>query len=316
MVSICCQGFSFRRQLQGLDPQSSVQKPGTNKNLIDLINSLLIQDAEKALAVILELVERELPKLRNNSGEQASTAMDAPAGGLPAKVADDREASAAAAAAAGVAASLEDGLVDAVKPQAATLGPSTLSPLDPSANTADEAPAVGGASPTDGPRRFTSPSRSLSLVSAPAARSAPDRQEVPWLAAASQWSLPVYKEGDCGLGTIAEARRFTMPSAENDATAGSLPPSSRCVAAPLPAAAHVNAELAGLVYDLVHLSHEELVVCKEGPLPGSSSGLGSKQVREAALQRLRLKPVEAQRHVGLLEAAKKQLNRLVGVATL
>ena len=162
-------------------------------------------------------------------------------------------------------------------------------------------------------------------------------EPIPWLVAAAK-SLPTYKEADSGLGSVAESRRFpTPPSPVPPGVPPGVPPHAvRSLAVP----EHVDAEIAGLIYDLVHLSHEELIVVKvgqtlnlhlrkiqmvhccilttlsylslqDGPLPGAGSGLGSKHIREAALRRLKLKPMEVQKHVGLLEVAKKQLSRLV-----
>ena len=135
----------------------------------------------------------------------------------------------------------------------------------------------------------------------------PSPQPIPWISAADRL-LQTYKEGEGNLGTVAQARRFTMPQQppSEGATAPPSPP-SRAMWVP----ERVDAELAGLVYDLVHLAHEELIVVRDGPLPGAGDGPGPRQVREAALRRLQGKPVEVQKHVRLLEAAKKQLGRLV-----
>lgn len=133
-------------------------------------------------------------------------------------------------------------------------------------------------------------------------------QQIPWISAADRL-LQTYKEGEGNLGTVAQARRFTMPQLPSEGAAatpsGGPPPRALWVPE------RVNAELAGLVYDLVHLAHEELIVVRDGPLPGAGDGPGPRQVREAALRRLQGKPVEVQKHVRLLEAAKKQLGRLV-----
>ena len=52
---------------------------------------------------------------------------------------------------------------------------------------------------------------------------------------------------------------------------------------------------------------------KDGPLPGSgtSTSLAARSLHENALRRLKGKPGEVQRHVGLLEDAKIHLGRLV-----
>lgn len=107
------------------------------------------------------------------------------------------------------------------------------------------------------------------------------------------------EDGAADLGTVADARRF--PTHLNLGAQISVD--------------GVNAEIAGLVYDMAHLSHEELIVTKDGPLPGSSGqGPTAASIREAALQRLRGKPIECQKHIELLEKAKGTLNRFFSSA--
>ena len=103
-----------------------------------------------------------------------------------------------------------------------------------------------------------------------------------------------FEDGATDLGSVEGSRRF---------------PTHPALAAQI-SLEGVNTEIAGLVYDMAHLSHEELIVTKDGPLPGSSGqGPTAASIREAALQRLRGKPIECQRHVELLEKAKGTLNR-------
>ncbi|GAX83361.1 hypothetical protein CEUSTIGMA_g10786.t1 [Chlamydomonas eustigma] len=154
----------------------------------------------------------------------------------------------------------------------------------------------------------------------------------PWISAAAGNPDALFKEQDYSLGSIQAARRFMPPSPEimsAAAVAANLPhsvlPFSTAIAGTAQGSENLkqrtvlppertDAELAGLVYDLVHLEHEELVVMREGPLPGADSSAAARFVREAALRRLRAKPVEVQKHVGLLEGAKKQLSRLMSTA--
>ena len=82
-------------------------------------------------------------------------------------------------------------------------------------------------------------------------------EPIPWLVAAAK-SLPTYKEADSGLGSVAESRRFPTPP--SPVPPGVPPHAVRSLAVP----EHVDAEIAGLIYDLVHLSHEELIVVKVG----------------------------------------------------
>ena len=252
-----------------------------------------MQDAEKALAVTLDLVERELPKLMTKGEVAARSSLD----GLPSSTATYIKEAPVMVPLGG-----EENVESINSPAlSASMAPEGLSMAPESA----DASTRGASAANDS--RSASPS-SASLRRSPLTCSLPKHQQAPWLAAAAQ-SLPIYKEGDDGLGTIAEARRFTMPTIAAEAdSAASQPPSHVNLTSGL-----VDAEIAGLVYDLVHLSHEALIVLKDGPLPGAGSGLGAKQVREAALQRLRSKPLESQKHVAILEAAKKQLNRLVGM---
>lgn len=76
-------------------------------------------------------------------------------------------------------------------------------------------------------------------------------------------------------------------------------------------AEYADTELAGIVHDLMHMTHAELKVTREGPLPGGEDAKGGLHVREAALRRLKRKPYEVQKHVEMLEAAKRELDRLV-----
>jgi hypothetical protein len=81
---------------------------------------------------------------------------------------------------------------------------------------------------------------------------------------------------------------------------------------------HADTELAGVMHDLMHATHQRLMATKDGPLPGAleaERGQG-KAVREAALRRLQSKPYAVQQHVELLEAARKHLERLVSGAAI
>ena len=122
-------------------------------------------------------------------------------------------------------------------------------------------PTGGGPAPPAGAARRRSASPAV-LGLAPHQQQQQQQQQqavtaapIPWLVAAAR-SLPTYKDADGGLGSVAEARRFAMPQGGGG---GGIPThAERSLSVP----EHVDAEIAGLVYDLVHLAHEELIVVK------------------------------------------------------
>ncbi|GIL83928.1 hypothetical protein Vretifemale_12615, partial [Volvox reticuliferus] len=81
----------------------------------------------------------------------------------------------------------------------------------------------------------------------------------------------------------------------------------------------VNVEISGIAHDLAVAAHEELQRTRDGPLPdGTQDGLPTPAAvanREAALARLRRKPLEVAAHVELLESVKLHLDRLLRRAT-
>ncbi|KAG1654780.1 hypothetical protein FOA52_008965, partial [Chlamydomonas sp. UWO 241] len=115
-----------------------------------------------------------------------------------------------------------------------------------------------------------------------------------------------------GDGGRAESGEEEDASGAGAAPAHALPPPppSRSLASP----EVVDAELAGLMHDLVHAAHEELMAVKDGPLPGCGPGLNNKNVHEAARRRLLARPLQVQQKVELLERAKRQLARLMACA--
>ncbi|GLC38978.1 hypothetical protein PLESTB_001782000 [Pleodorina starrii] len=81
----------------------------------------------------------------------------------------------------------------------------------------------------------------------------------------------------------------------------------------------VNVEISGIAHDLAVAAHEELQRLRDGPLPdGTQEGIPTPAAvanREAALARLRRKPLEVSAHVELLESVKLHLDRLMRRAT-
>ncbi|GIL56397.1 hypothetical protein Vafri_11767 [Volvox africanus] len=81
----------------------------------------------------------------------------------------------------------------------------------------------------------------------------------------------------------------------------------------------VNVEISGIAHDLAVAAHEELQRTRDGPLPdGTQDGIPTPAAvanREAALARLRRKPLEVAAHVELLESVKLHLDRLLRRAT-
>jgi hypothetical protein len=201
--------------------------------------------------------------------------------------------------------------------------PPSGSAVVPAEAATGAAASVGGAQGQDDTAEGGGHQRPTSAAAAAAS--------APWISAAAGNPDALFKEQDYSLGSVQAARRFMPPSPETMSAAAaaaatnlpsSMPPFSSAVAGMASGSENLqqrtvlppertDAELAGLVYDLVHLEHEELVVMGEGPLPYADGSAAARFVREAALRRLRAKPVEVQKHVGLLEGAKKQLSRLV-----
>uniref|UniRef100_A0A6S8KGD7 Uncharacterized protein n=2 Tax=Dunaliella tertiolecta TaxID=3047 RepID=A0A6S8KGD7_DUNTE len=82
-------------------------------------------------------------------------------------------------------------------------------------------------------------------------------------------------------------------------------------------AEHADTELTGILHDLMFAQHAELRATGGGPLPGNPQGtLSQVAVREAAAKRLSAQPYECQKHVELLEGAKKELDRLINTAAV
>ncbi|EFJ47917.1 hypothetical protein VOLCADRAFT_91393 [Volvox carteri f. nagariensis] len=81
----------------------------------------------------------------------------------------------------------------------------------------------------------------------------------------------------------------------------------------------VNVEISGIAHDLAVAAHEELQRSRDGPLPdGTQDGIPTPAAvanREAALARLRRKPLEVAAHVELLESVKLHLDRLMRRST-